>query len=323
MAVYTQLAATDLEILTDAYDIGRVVACDGIAEGTENTNYLLTATGGRFVLTLFERRTDAADLPFFLGLMDHLAARGVPCPRPFRGRDGAVWRTLAGRPAALVSRLDGAWPRHPTAEQCRAVGTALADLHVTAAGFGPRRANTLSVDAWGRLATKTRPMADRLQPGLGAELIAEAAFLAARWPADLPRGTIHGDLFPDNVFFDGERLSGLIDFYFACDDLLAYDIAVCLNAWCFDRAPAPDRARARALIDGYRSRRRLTAAERRALPVLARAAALRFLLTRLLDLTETPADALVTPKDPLECHGILAFHRVPRAAADYGLEDGW
>ena len=234
MAVYTEVSDDELAAFLAEYDIGTAVSCKGIAEGVENSNYLLLTGRGPYILTLYEKRVDARDLPFFLGLIEHLAARGVPCPVPVHGRDGAVLRTLCNRPAAITSFLAGVWPRRPRPAHCAGLGEALARMHLAGLDYEPERANALSVDSWRPLFERCRAGADDVVPGLSAEVSATLDRIEADWPRDLPRGVIHADLFPDNVFFDRETLSGLIDFYFACNDALVYDLAVCLNAWCFE-----------------------------------------------------------------------------------------
>lgn len=317
MAVYTTLSAEDLAALLSQYDIGAALSCEGIAEGVENTNYKLTTAHGRYILTLFEKRTSEADLPFFMGVMEQLAARGFPAPRPIAAKSGSPIARAAGKPSAIVSFLDGVWPHTWDVTHCEAVGDALARMHVALEGFGMERANTLSINGWEALLQPRLAEAEALRPGLAALIARDMADVRAAWPSALPRGAIHADLFPDNVFFEGERVSGVIDFYFACTDFLAYDLAVCLNAWCFDGAHY-DIARGRAMIGAYENVRPLSAAERAALPALARGAALRFLATRLTDWSATPEGATVTPKDPLEYADKLAFHREERGAADYG-----
>ena len=319
MAVYTDVAAEELELFLADYGVGRLVSMKGIAEGVENSNYLVIAEAGPFVLTLYEKRVSEADLPFFIGLMEHLASRGVPCPTPLRDHAGVALKRLNGRPAALVTFLKGVSPRRVTAEQCGAVGRALAELHLQGADFGIRRANDLSLEGWRRLAAGCGRRADEVEPGLADEIAAELEACAAAWPAGLPSGVIHADLFCDNVFFDGPRLSGLIDFYFACNDLFAYDVAICLNAWCFEGHRELNVTKARALLGAYRQVRPFAAAEIEALPLLARGASLRFLMTRLYDWLNPVAGALVTPKDPREYLAKLRFHRGVASAAAYGL----
>lgn len=320
MAVYTDIGDDDLDCLLDAYDIGHAVACMGIAEGVENSNFLLRTDRDSYILTLYERRVDPADLPFFLGLLSHLAARRFPCPVPVVGRDGQVLRQAAGRPAAIVSFLAGRWPKKPKPQHAQAVGDAMARLHLAAADFPLRRANALSLDGWSELARRCEARADEVMPGLAAELWRELAALRGAWPRHLPRGIIHADMFPDNVFFVGDELSGVIDFYFACDDILLYDLAVALNAWCFEADGAFNATKARHLLQGYRDRRPVSREEFEALPVLARGAALRFLLTRLYDWLNHPPGAFVTPKDPLEYWRRILFHRAVTDVGTYGLD---
>jgi homoserine kinase type II len=320
MAVYTDVAAEELAAFLGAYDLGDLLAYKGIAEGVENSNFLLHTSRGYFILTLYEKRVAAGDLPFFLALMEHLAARGLTCPQPVKTRAGETLGRLAGRPAAIVTFLDGMWIRRPSATHCAGLGRALAELHLAGADFKMSRANALSVAGWRALYETARARADGVQTGLAAAIAAELDVLARSWPRDLPQGVIHADLFPDNVFFLGDRLSGLIDFYFACTDTLAYDVAICLNAWCFEPDHAYNVTKGRALLQAYAAKRALSAAERAALPLLARGAAMRFLLTRLVDWLEVPAGALVRPKDPLEYHRKLRFHQAIASVRDYGID---
>ena len=319
MAVYTEIGDEDLADFVDGYNIGGVRSCKGIAEGVENTNYLLVTEEGPFILTLYEKRVDRADLPFFLGLMNHLAARGVRCPTTVVNKAGGTLGEVAGRPAAIITFLQGIWPRRPRREHCDATGTALAQLHLAAVDFALRRDNSLSIAGWGELVESIGRNADRVLDGLSDEIAAEMEFLEANWPTDLPVGIIHADLFPDNVFFLGDELSGVIDFYFACNDMLAYDLAICVNAWCFDPDGALNVTKSSSLISGYSAGRSLTAKEVESLPILSRGAALRFLLTRINDWLSVPPGALVTPKDPLEYLAKLQFHRQARDAKAYGV----
>jgi homoserine kinase type II len=309
MAVYTALSDADVAALLAHYDLGRLVSCEGVAEGVENTNYRLTTENGRFILTIFEKRVAEADLPFFMAVMARLAERGFPAPWPVGTNDGALLTRVKGKPACIVTHLDGVWPRTPALAHCAAIGEALAHMHRSLEGFEALRPNALSIAGWEALLHPRLADAERLQPGLAALIERDMRETHANWPIDLPRGVIHADLFPDNAFFDGERLTGVIDFYFACTDFLAYDLGVCLNAWCFEeeREYAPERGR--AMIGAYEAVRPLSGAEREALPVLARGAALRFFATRLADWIDTPAGATVTPKDPLEYARKLAFWR--------------
>jgi len=320
MAVYTDVTADDLTRFLTDYDIGALRSYKGIAEGVENSNFLVHTDVGNFILTLYEKRVAADDLPFFLGLMEHLAARGITCPQPVKNRQGGMLGTIAGRPAAIVTFLDGLWIRRPTANHCAAVGEALARLHLAGADFAMRRANALSIEAWRPLYQQAKARGDSVRPGLCADIDKELAALAESWPRALPQGVIHADLFPDNVFFLGDTLSGLIDFYFACTDMLAYDVAVCLNAWCFEPDHSYNVTKGRALLKSYGKVRALTAAERDAFPVLARGAAMRFLLTRLVDWLAVPDGALVKPKDPREYDRKLRFHRSVQSVDAYGID---
>ena len=273
MAVYTEVSDEALAAFLTAYDIGRMVAFRGIAEGVENSNYSLRTTAGDFILTLYEKRVDPAELPWFLGLMDHLARNGITCPRPVAARDGRALRPLCGRLAAITTFLPGVWPRRVRVEHCAPVGAALAGLHLAGRDYAPTRANALGPAGWPPLLAHCDAGTETVQPGLGAELHRALETILANWPTDLPIGHIHADLFPDNVFFLEGALSGLIDFYFAATDLLAYDVAVCLNAWCFEADGALNVTKARALLAGYGGVRALEPAERAALPVLCQGAA--------------------------------------------------
>ncbi|MCT7373565.1 homoserine kinase [Chelativorans salis] len=320
MAVYTDISEEELGAFLGEYPVGELLSYKGIAEGTENSNYLLHTFGGAFILTLYERRVDKADLPFFLGLMEHLARKGVTCPLPVHRRDGQTIGELAGRPAALITFLEGMWMRRPTPQHCREVGKALAGLHQAAADFPLTRKNALSPGGWMHLWEGAKGRADEVEPGLEREVEAEFAEITRYWPTDLPSGIIHADLFPDNVFFLGGKVSGIIDFYFACNDLLAYDIATCLNAWCFEKDTSYNLTKGAALLAGYQSVRPLEPSEAEALPLLARGSALRFMLTRLHDWLTIPDGALVNKRDPMEYVRRLRFHRQVAAPTEYGID---
>jgi homoserine kinase type II len=320
MAVYTDVSAEDLADFLADYDLGELLSYKGIAEGVENSNFLVHTSRGYFILTLYEKRVAPEDLPFFLALMEHLAERGITCPQPVKNETGDMLGFVAGRPAALVTFLDGMWIRRPSARHCAALGEALARLHLAGADFPLRRRNALSADGWRPLYVASAAGADSLQPGLREAIEKELTLLEGAWPGGLPEGVIHADLFPDNVFFLGDKLSGLIDFYFACTDTLAYDVAICLNAWCFEPDHAYNVTKGRALLHGYASARPLVVEERAALPLLARGAALRFLLTRLVDWLDVPPGALVRPKDPLEYFRKLRFHQAVTGVRDYGVD---
>jgi homoserine kinase type II len=319
MAVYTDVAAEDLAKFLAGYELGELLSYKGIAEGVENSNFLVHTGQGHFILTLYEKRVAVGDVPFFLALMEHLAARGITCPQPVKNRTGETLGQLCGRPAAIVTFLDGMWLRRPDPRHCYALGAALARLHLAGADFAQRRRNSLSVEAWRPLYEQAGGRAETVQPGIGAIVGAELDHLERHWPRDLPQGVIHADLFPDNVFFLGNALSGLIDFYFACTDTLAYDVAICLNAWCFESDHSYNVTKGRELLQGYTRTRELSDAELDAMPLLARGAAMRFLLTRLIDWLNVPEGALVRPKNPLEYFRKLRFHQSIASVRDYGL----
>jgi len=321
MAVYTDVSEPQLADFIGAYDIGELLSYKGIAEGVENSNFLLRTTAGTYILTLYEKRVNRSDLPFFVGLMEHLAERGLSCPLPVHTSAGESLGELSGRPAAIFTFLEGMWTRRPAPQHCRAVGEALAGMHGKAADFPLHRRNGLAVADWRPLFESCGDRVDAIEAGLAAEIGAELDFVEANWPADLPKGVIHADLFPDNVFFLSGELSGLIDFYFACNDLLAYDLAIAVCAWCFEQDGSFNITKGRALIGGYASVRPLSAAELAALPVLCRGAALRFLLTRLYDWLTVPDDSFVTKKDPMEYLAKLRFHRSVKSVSDYGYDD--
>jgi homoserine kinase type II len=319
MAVYTEITDEDLVGLVAAYDLGEVISCKGIAEGVENSNFLLHTEAGFYILTLYERRVNEAELPFFLGLMEHLVQRGITCPQPVKNRQGTALGRIAGRPAAIVTFLDGMWIRRPEPRHCAMLGEALAKLHRAGADFGMQRRNGLSLADWPALYRSAETRADQVLPNLAAAIAAELSYLEEHWPVDLPRGIIHADLFPDNVFFLAGKLSGLIDFYFACNDALAYDLAICINAWCFEPDASFNITKGMALINGYERVRKLQEAEVAAMPILARGAALRFMLTRLVDWLNVPPGAVVRPKDPVEYVRKLRFHQQVFSAREFGL----
>lgn len=320
MAVYTQIPDSELKEYLARYDIGGLHSLKGIAEGVENSNYLLSTDAGMYILTLYEKRVNPDDLPFFLGLMDHLSANGVDCPQPVSLKSGENLSTLAGRPSAIISYLDGNSVRRPKPDHCRQLGEALAKLHLAGDGFELQRPNALTVKDWRPLFQLSEAKAGTVATDLGELISAELSYLESNWPKDLPSGIIHADLFPDNVFFLKDQLSGIIDFYFACNDLLAYDIATCINAWCFEADFSFNVTKAKALINGYQNVRKLTDEEIENLPLLCRGSALRFLLTRLYDWLNVPPGALVVPKDPSEYISKLRFHQSVSSSSEYGVD---
>ncbi len=309
MAVYTDITDEELAGLLADFDLGAPLSLKGVAEGVENSNFLLETEAGRYFLTVYERRVDPKDLPFFLELLRWIAGRGFPSATPIPDREGRLLKTVRGKPCAIVSFLSGLAVRRPSAAHCREAGAGLARLHLAAEGFPLRRANDLGQAAWAPLFAGLGQAAEDLKPGLAKTISSDLELLAERWPKDLPEGVIHADFFPDNVFFTNGKFAGAIDFYFACVDAFAYDIAVALNAWCFEPDGSFNITSARQLVAGYESHRKLSDLERSALPVLAHGAAMRFFLTRLHDWGATPEGALVRPKDPLEYERKLAVHR--------------
>ena len=319
MAVYTHVDEDALADFVAHYDVGPVIAFKGIAEGVENSNFLLQTERDSYILTLYEKRVNRDELPFFLGLMGHLAGKGLACPTPITGDDGKALRELCGRPAALISFLRGLSVMRPTPMHCAGVGRGMAEMHRAVADFGMSRRNGLGLPGWHQLANACRDQAEAVRPGLMSMIDDELAWLDGAWPKGLPSGVIHADLFPDNVFFMGEQLTGLIDFYFACNDFLAYDLVIAMNAWCFEPDRSFNATKARRLTAGYQTVRPLEPAEIAALPALARGAALRFLLTRLYDWVNQVEGALVRPKDPSEYVEKLLFHRRVKSPGEYGL----
>lgn len=319
MAVYTDVNDTELKAFITTYGLGDLVSYKGIAEGVENTNYFVVTTRGRYILTLYEQRVKTDDLPFFLGLLDHLAASGIDCPTPIKTADGQQVTELSGKAAAIVSFLEGFCIQAPEAHHCRDVGRTLARLHIAGRSYTRQRPNALGLAGWRPLFQIFSSDADKIVSGLSSSISNELDWLHKNWPQDLETGIIHADLFPDNVFFLGDKLSGLIDFYFACNDIFALDIAICINAWCFDRAHNFRQSHAAALLEGYQSERQLSQSECAALPILCRGAAMRFLLTRSFDWLNTKQNALVRPHDPRDYLKRLAFHQQVATPDTYGI----
>ncbi|WP_120497743.1 homoserine kinase [Kiloniella sp. EL199] len=319
MAVYTEVPDDEVENFLTEYDLGSVLSLKGIAEGVENSNYILHTTKGHYILTLYEKRVEKADLPFFLGYMQHLADKGISCPVPIAGKDGNNLRELCGRPAAITAFLDGMWPRRIQPFHCRALGKTIAEMHLAGQDFPLSRPNALSVQGWKEVLDACGDKSEQVKTGLTGVLNKEYEYLEKHWPRDLPQGVIHADMFQDNVFFIHEKLSGVIDFYFACNDLLAYELAICLNAWCFELDSSFNITKAQLMLRTYQDVRPLSEDELHALPLLARGASLRFLLTRLYDWINHPEGAFVKPKDPIEYLNKLKFHQSVKSISDYGI----
>ncbi|MDA8717024.1 homoserine kinase [Alphaproteobacteria bacterium] len=320
MAVYTVVDDLSLAAFLSAYDLGNVLSFAGIAEGVENSNYLLRTDKAHYILTLYEKRVEADDLPFFMEVMTHLASKGMSCPLPVAARDGSILQKLMGRPCAVFSFLDGTSSRYPNREKCRALGVSLAEMHLHASGVTRRRPNALGPQSWQPLIDSVGVRADQIAPSMQAMTQTRLDSILEAWPKDLPQGVIHADLFPNNVLFMGDHLTGVIDFYFACDDILAYDIGICLNSWCFEADGSFNLTKSRSLIRCYQTIRQLSDAEVAAIPILAAGSAMRFFLTRLYDWLHTPKNALVSPKDPMEYWSILRFHQSVSGVGAYGFD---
>lgn len=319
MAVYTEISPQALANHLKQYDLGTVESLKGIESGVENSNFLLTMSSGRYILTLYEKRISHQELPFFLELLQFLSKQAIPCPVPIVTRTQTMVTEAEGRPAAIVSFLQGTSPTSITSHHCAELGTHLARMHLATADFPLSRRNDLSLASWHNLYGKVKDRADSVKKHLGSELAQHLQTLDDHWPKGLPQGIIHGDLFPDNVFFLNNTLSGLIDFYFACNDFLMYDLAVCLNAWCFETNSEFNITKASALLSAYNEVRCVTDDEWAAMPILAQGAAMRFLLTRLYDWLNPVEGALVTPKNPLEYLNKLRFHQGIDDPSAYGL----
>lgn len=323
MAVYTHLEMDEIASLLAEYPLEELRFAVGITQGVQNSNYLLeVAQNGvpiKYILTLFEQMVDEKDLPFFMQLKEHLYANNIACPQPIRRKDGDVLTEVKGRKGVIVSFLEGRSRTRITPNMCESLGAAMAKLHIASEDFPMHRDNDLTLDGWSRMIEKEGHQLDTIQEGLFEALQTEQEHLENKWPNDLPAGVIHADLFPDNVFFQGEQVSGIIDFYFACNDLFAYDIAICLNCWCFEHGAEFNITKAKALLRGYQSVRPFTLAEKQSLPLLARGAALRFLLTRAADWLHPAPGANVRPKDPMEYVKKLRFHQALNGPEGYGL----
>ena len=320
MAVYTPVDDNALSTFLTRYDIGRMLSFSGIAEGVENSNYLLSTDQANYILTLYEKRVDPVDLPFFMELMETLSNAGMNCPLPVTTRDGSVLQELKGRPCAIFTFLDGTWSRFPNKEKCRELGTALATMHLKAGAVTRCRLNTLGPLSWQPLFSSVKEQANDFGVGMAQQIQDRLDAIIEKWPTNLPEGLIHADLFPNNVLFTGNKLTGLIDFYFACEDILAYDIGICLNSWCFEADGSFNLTKSQAMLKAYAQVRQLSKAEIKAIPVLAAGSAMRFFLTRLYDWIHTPTDALVSPKDPMEFWSILRFHQSVSDTTAYGID---
>jgi len=319
MAVYTEVSFEELENFLKSYDVGTPRVFKGIAEGVSNSNYFLQTEKATFILTLYEKRIKTDELPFFLDLMEHLAALGIPCPTPVHAKNGSTTASLKDHSAAILTFLDGVSLCRPSTEHCLLAGSALANLHVKGKKISQHRENALGLSSWKAIAAEIMAEGNDVVDGVTKLVEAELDFLSMNWPSSLPSGIIHADFFPDNVLFVKNKISGIIDFYFACTDAFSYDLAVALNAWCFEADGSYNVTKGQALISGYDSVRVLEQSEREALPILCRGAALRFLLTRLYDWLNDSPDAFVKPKNPNEFVRRLRFHQSAAGPEAYGI----
>ena len=322
MAVYTEIDSNTLAEFVAQYPLSQVDEFKGITAGVQNSNFLLTTADAKYILTIYESSANgvsAADLPFFLNLMLHLSAQGLSCPVPLARKDGELISTIKNKPAALISFLKGRSVKTPRPEHCRALGAAMAQMHLAGDGFELTRPNNHGLGNWQALFERCHSRADEVSPDLTRAMERELTRLKENWPGSLPTGIIHADLFPDNVFFMQGDISGLIDFYFACNDFYAYDLAIALNAWCFEPDATFNITKARALLSGYQNLRPLAPEEIDAVPILGAGAAMRFLTTRLFDWLNQVDGAQVEPKNPNDFLRRLRFHRSATRPADYGL----
>lgn len=319
MAVYTKISDSEIAALLQNYDIGTIKYLKAIEQGIDNSNYFLTTDVNKYIFTIYEDRIEEGELPFFLGLMQHLSDKNIPCPVPLQNKNGDNLSRINNRPCAIVSFLNGKSTSEITKNHTSELGHYMAKMHIAASDFSMQRENNLALKDWGKIFNQVKSDADKIQKGLSSQIEQELGFLTVNWPKSLYSGVIHADLFPDNVFFENDHLAGIIDFYFACNDFLIYDFAICLNAWCFDSPDNLNKEKAKAMFDSYNSVRPVSEEELKALPVLARGAAMRFLLTRLHAWFNPAEDALVKPKDPMEYVEKLNFHSKITSYSQYGL----
>lgn len=319
MAVYTEISDSDFASLLKKFDIGNLASYRGITEGVENTNYLLETDKAKFIATIYEKRVDVSELPFFLELMEHLAKAQIPCPLPVHDKSGNILQEMAGKKLTITSFLEGKWPRAIKNAHCLEVGKIMARMHLASQNFNLTRKNKMSLPAWKEIYSRIAKNADSVKSGLSNEIKSALQEIEKKWPKNLPSGVIHADLFPDNVFFIEDKLTGILDFYFACNDFFAYDLAITMNAWCFENGREFNITKANALLSGYNQVRKLTEEEKSYLPILCTGAAMRFLLSRLYDWLNKVEGAVVVPKDPIEYLNKLRFHQNVKNVSEYGI----
>ena len=320
MAVYTKLSENNLKDFFSKYNLGKLLKFQGIQEGIENSNYFVKTDSGKFILTVYEKRVEEKDLPFFMGLMKNIFNKNFPSPEPIINKNGNYITEIFGKKAAVVSFLEGASKKNLTPDNCHEVGIYTAKLHMITKNLNIKRTNRLSVNSWRLIYRKIQRDCSKIYPDLTKIIERNLEVIEDQWPKNIPRGIIHADLFPDNIFFKGSKLTGIIDFYFSCYDFYALEIAICLNALCFEGKNENlsfNVTKAKKFIDGYSSIRKLTEEEKESLKILCHGAAMRFLLTRVFDYLNLTEDALVKIKDPVEYLKRLEFHNSVKNYQDY------
>ena len=318
MAVYTHVSEEELDIFLKDYQIGKLVEFQGTSEGVENTNYKIITDTGPYILTLYENRVEKKDIPFFLEYMFHLSSNKINCPLPLKNKDNSLFSELNGKPSSILTFLEGTSTNNVTPEQAFELGSVLAKIHLMSSNLNIKRDNPLDINSFENLISNCYQNAQEFSIDLEKEVIKEYERIKNNWPNDIPKGIIHADLFPDNILFKENKISGVIDFSFSCNDFLSYDLSICINAWCF-RDDGFDIKLSKNLISGYQSIRRLEEEEISNLPILCSGSALRFLLTRLNDWKKNEGDVVVTPKNPIDFMKILNFHKNIIKSEEYGV----
>ena len=317
MAVYTKLEHQEVRQFLEQYNINNFKDYKGITEGVENTNYLIKTSEQDYILTIYEKRVDENDLPFFIKLLSYLSENKFPCPKPIANKNNEKINRIKNKNAALVTFINGQSKNKITSEECFEIGKITAQLHEITKKFDINRKNNLSIENWESIFEKTIKQKIDLDESIIKKTKNYLNFLKDKWPKNLPQGIIHGDLFPDNIFFTNNKVSGIIDFYFACNDFFAYEIAICINSLCFDNNFTFNMTKAKNLIDGYTSIRTLSEDEKKYLPILSMGAAMRFFLTRLYDFYHTDNKADVKIKDPFEYLKKIEFHSTIKNFNEY------
>ena len=320
MAVYTKLNQSKIEDILSNYSLGKLQTFKGIEEGIENTNYFLSVNNKKFILTIYEKRVKSADLPFFSDLMSSLNKANFKCPSPISNNDNSTITNFEGKKLMIVSFLEGKAKQNLSPKNCKSIGVEAAKMHELTKNFKLKRQNDLSVNSWRSLFDSVKDKCSKLHRDLPKLIEENLTSVERHWPKDLPKGIIHADLFQDNIFFDKDKFSGIIDYYFSCEDFFALEIAICFNALCFDGVKENlsfNVTKAKNFIDGYSSIRKLSDLEKENIKVLSQGAALRFLLTRVFDALYTVEDAIVKVKDPIEYLKRLEFHKNAKNHEDY------